>query len=282
MFSMKYIILITSVSIAILLGILSIYYVYDSNPTSSEPFDTSMIDDSSIYGYEIVAIYPHNTTAYTQGFTYQDGIIFEGTGLYGHSSIRKVNLTTGEIIKIKNLSHNYFGEGITIFNDSIFQLTWKSKLAFVYDKLTLIKIRNYSYDTEGWGITHDGQNLIMSDGTSLLYFLDPETFENTRTVQVTYKEKHVTKINELEYINGEIFANIWPSNYIAKINPFTGNIIGWIDLEGLLEEKEHSKTIDVLNGIAFNEKTNNLLLTGKFWPYIFEIRLTTPPKNQSY
>jgi len=186
------------------------------------------------YTYEIVNTFTHDSNAFTQGLVYEDGFLYEGTGLNGRSSLRKVEMETGKVLQQLNLKNEFFGEGITIFNDNIIQLTYKSNVGFIYDKKTFELLREFNYPTEGWGITHDGKNLIMSDGTPTLYFLNPETFELISRVAVFYKGSLLNNLNELEYINGKIYANIWNTDNIVIIDPQTGYVTGVIDLEGLL------------------------------------------------
>ncbi len=226
-----------------------------------------------VYGYEIVNTYPHDREAFTQGLIFVDGILYEGTGLYGRSSLRKVELETGKVLQIVALSDEYFGEGVTAFGDRIYQLTWKSRVGFVYDKETFELIQTFSYPTEGWGITHDGTRLIMSDGSATLHFLDPDTLEEIGQVQVREGNYLVARLNELEYISGEVYANVWQTDRIARINPETGQVTGWLELGGLLGPEDHDQPVDVLNGIAYDAENDRLFVTGKLWPKLFEIEL---------
>lgn len=225
------------------------------------------------YGYRIVNTYPHDPHAFTQGLIYHEGVLYEGTGLRGRSSIRKVVLETGEVLQTREIDEQFFGEGITLWNDQIIELTWQSHKGFVYDRETFEFQRAFSYPTEGWGITHDGSKLIMSDGTENLYFLDPTTFEEIGRVQVKDGGQPVVHLNELEYINGEVFANVWQTNRVARISPETGRVLGWIDLAGLLNAKDRNGQADVLNGIAYDSEGQRLFVTGKLWPKLFEIEL---------
>jgi len=242
----------------------------------------SSIDMNAIpvYTYQILNTYPHDQSAFTEGLVFEDGVLYEGTGLYKYSNLRRVELETGKILQIRELSNQYFGEGITIYGNKIIQLTWKSHLGFVYDKYNFKLLQEFNYPTEGWGITYDGDFLIMSDGTSTLHFLDPETFEEMSQIEVYENDIPVTKINELEYVQGEIFANIWLTERIARINPLTGQVIGWIDLKGILSPEDYSEKVDVLNGIAYDAKSNRLWVTGKFWPKLFEIELVKDESNE--
>jgi len=226
-----------------------------------------------VYTYTIVNTYPHDRDAFTQGLVFIDGIFYEGTGLYGRSSLRAVTLDDGEVTRILYLSPTLFGEGITVFGDKIIQLTWKSGQGFVYNKDNFELLREFTYPTEGWGITHDGERLIMSDGSNTLYFWNPETLEEIGRVEVFDETGPVTRLNELEYINGEVFANVWQTHRIARIDPDTGQVVGWIILPGLLPAEDRSEPVDVLNGIAYDAENNRLFVTGKLWPKIFEIKL---------
>ena len=224
------------------------------------------------YTYNIVNTYPHDTNAFTEGLFYADGFLYESTGLNGASSLRRVDLTTGNVLQEAIVPSQDFGEGITIVNETIIQLTWQSHIGFIYDKTTFTLMGNFSYTTEGWGLAFDGKQLIMSDGTDNLYFLDPVTFQRTGQIQVYDGYNTVVNINELEYINGDIYANIWQTNTIAIINPYTGQVKAWIDLTGLPSEN-NSNPNAVLNGIAYDHITNRLFVTGKDWPSLYQIEL---------
>jgi glutamine cyclotransferase len=200
-------------------------------------------------------------------------LLYEGTGLYGRSSIRIAELSTGNIIEQVDLSDDIFGEGMTIMGDQVYQVTWKENTGFVYSMDDLTEIRSFSYNGEGWGLTHDGNHLILSNGSSTLSFLDPESLHVVRTVDVTYEGEPVSNLNELEYVDGVIYANIWHLDQIVMINPNDGAAIGWIDLDGIQEHLGSTEGIDVLNGIAYNYETGRLLVTGKLWPNVFEIEL---------
>jgi len=228
-----------------------------------------------IYSYCIVNSYPHDVKAFTQGLIYHNGILYEGTGLKGQSSLRQVELETGKVLQQIDLNQQYFGEGITLWQDKIIQLTWRSQVGFVYSKDSFEKLDRFIYNTEGWGITHDGQKLIMSDGSDKLYFLDADTFEKVSYIQVRDQNKPIFRLNELEYINGEIFANVWQTDYIARISPSTGQVLGWIDLRGLLDSESYKGKQDVLNGIAYDKERKRLFVTGKLWPKLFEIQLVS-------
>ena len=222
----------------------------------------------------IVSVFPHDRTAYTQGLVFENGGFYEGTGLRGQSTLRRVDLESGEILQAYSLPPQYFGEGITIWEDKIIQLTWKSRQGFVYDKESFELLDTFGYPTEGWGITHDGAKLIMSDGTQTLHFWDPETLVETGSIDVYTDAGPLTWLNELEVIQGLVFANVWQTDYIARIDPLTGQVIAWIDLAGLLGPTE--EPVDVLNGIAYDASSERLFVTGKLWPKVFEIELISP------
>jgi glutamine cyclotransferase len=225
------------------------------------------------FTYKIINQFNHDAEAFTQGLVFDNGVLYEGTGLNGKSSLRRVNITSGEVLQIHHLSSQYFGEGITTYQDKIIQLTFLSQVAFLYDKNSFQLIKEFNYTTQGWGITHDGKNLIMSDGSSTLYFRDPETFEEIGQIQVKDNSGPVSLLNELEFIGGKIYANVWKADRIAVISPESGEVVSWIDLTGLLSEDERTPSTDVLNGIAYDQETQRLLVTGKLWPKLFEIEL---------
>jgi glutamine cyclotransferase len=233
-------------------------------------------DTPEIWGYKIVNTFDHDREAFTQGLVFEDGYLYEGTGLFGSSTLRKVELETGNVVQTHELAAEFFGEGITIYADNIIQLTLESKVGFVYSKETFELLRQFSYATEGWGITHDGKHLIMSDGTPMLYFLDPETFAQTDKIMVCEQDTLVWGLNELEYVDGQIYANVWPTERIARIDPQTGQIIGWIDMKGLADGQNDGDLDAVLNGIAYDPVNKRLFVTGKNWPKLFEIKLTGP------
>lgn len=251
---------------------------FNNNQTQREtlaPISKSVqlsLQNIPVFHYRVIKTYPHDTQAFTEGLVYHQGFIYEGTGLEGKSSLRKVDLATGKILQTHQLAQTYFGEGITIWKNKIIQLTWKSHLGFVYDKKNFQLLNQFHYPTEGWGLTHNGKYLIMSDGTNTLFLLDPETFSEVRRIQVTYQGQPVNNINELEYINGEIFANIWQTDTIVRISPATGQVIGLIDLSQLRTPKERLQG-DVLNGIAYDVKNKRLFVTGKLWSKLYEIEL---------
>ena len=225
-----------------------------------------------VAGYQIVHVYPHDPEAFTQGLQYVDGFLYEGTGLNGRSSIRRTTVDTGKVLQRRAVPREYFGEGITVWKSEIFELTWRSQVALVYDKATLAPRRSIKYTGEGWGLTHDGVNLIMSDGSDELRVLDPATFAERRRIKVTAVGQPLRNLNELEYVKGEIWANVWMTDYVARISPVTGIVAGYVDLRGLLTPAEQANA-DVLNGIAYDGPHDRLFVTGKLWPKLFEIKI---------
>jgi glutamine cyclotransferase len=244
-----------------------------------------------VYHYEVVHTYPHDRFAFTEGLAYTNGVLIEGTGLKGNSNLRRVNLSTGEVMQEWQLGDEYFGEGVAVFGDRILELTEDSGRGFIFNTTTFAPAGNFTYSTEGWGITGDGISLIMSDGTPVLHFLDPVTFQEVRQVRVLDNGVPVKNLNELEYVNGEVWANIWLTDRIARISPRTGDVTGWIDLTGLLSPEERgrigmsalasypgaasrvSEKEACLNGIAYDAEGDRLFVTGKLWPDLFEIRV---------
>jgi glutamine cyclotransferase len=227
--------------------------------------------------YRIVHAYPHDPHAFTQGLVFVDGRLYESTGLNGQSSLRMVDLETGRILQSQPVDSKYFAEGITDWGGTLVQLTWESHVALVYDRFSFRVVRTFPYSGEGWGLTQDGKSLILSDGSDTLRFFDPATFRQVRRIAVKDHGQPVTQLNELEYIRGEIYANIWHSDCIARIAPATGKVLGWIDLTGLLPAAEHSSPEAVLNGIAYDSAHDRLFVTGKLWPKLFEIRVVPEP-----
>lgn len=225
-----------------------------------------------MYGYQIVRVYPHDAKAFTQGLQYVDGVLYEGTGQVGQSSIRKVELATGKVLQSRDVPAPYFGEGITVWKNDLIELTWQTHVAFVYDRATFQPKKQFTYPGEGWGLTQDATSLIMSDGSDELRILDPVTFAERRRIKVTAVGAPLRNLNELEYVKGEIFANVWQTDYIARIAPDTGKVSAYIDLRGLLTPAERAGT-DVLNGIAYDAVHDRLFITGKWWPKLFEITL---------
>jgi len=236
--------------------------------------ETSPEPDIPTYRYKIVNTYPHDPQAFTQGLEFHDGYLYEGTGLKGKSSLRRVELRTGRVVQIHRLPSEYFGEGITILGDKIYQLTWQNGVCFVYDRRTFRQITQFRYDGEGWGLTNDGKHLIMSDGSEVITFRDPDTFAEVRRITVRAQGKPVKNLNELEYIEGELWANIWYSDIIARIDPTTGIVKAWVDMEGLPVPNRDIEA--VLNGIAYDRQNKRIFVTGKNWSKLFEIELVPP------
>lgn len=237
---------------------------------------TRVSAETPLFEYKILNIYPHDPAAYTQGLALDGKTLYEGTGLHGKSTLRKVDLKTGKVVKQHKLPTDHFGEGITVVGDRIIQLTWQSRTGFVYHKNSFKLLQEFSYKTEGWGIAFDGSHLIMSDGTAFLQFLDPKTFKPVRLIPVMEKDRLVPNLNELEYAEGEIYANVWGRDVIACISPQTGRVNGWIDLSGLRKMLGTQHQAETMNGIAFNPEHKTFLVTGKHWPKLFEIRITKP------
>jgi glutaminyl-peptide cyclotransferase len=225
------------------------------------------------YGYRVVKTYPHDPLAFTQGLEYRDGFLYEGTGRPGRSSVRKVDLTTGRVIQKYDLPQPYFGEGITVVNQQLLELTWMSQTGFVYDKSSLRVLRSFNYPGEGWGLTNDGKQIYMSDGSADIRVWDASTLKELRRITVKDGTKPVTQLNELEWVRGEIYANVWQTDRIARVSPADGRVLGWIDLSGILPKSERPDPDAVLNGIAYDAAGDRLFVTGKLWPKIFEIKL---------
>jgi glutamine cyclotransferase len=228
---------------------------------------------------EVVESYPHDPHAFTQGLEYYDGYLYESTGRSGQSTLRRTVLETGAVLNQVNLPSEYFGEGLTIFRGKIYQLTWLSKIGFIYDVRTFRRIGEFHYESEGWGLTHDDASLILSDGSNKLQFIDPTSFKIVRTLEVYAGNVAVTNLNELEYIDGEIFANVWHSARIARIDPRSGQVLAWIDLASVVARSKHEPE-DVLNGIAYDAKRRRLFVTGKNWAEILEIKVDTKPNER--
>lgn len=226
-----------------------------------------------VSGYKVVAKYPHSTTSYTEGFLYLDGMFYEGTGMAGRSSLLAITPGTGKPVQKRDLPAQYFGEGIVDWGANLYEWTWQSHVCFVFDRFSLRPIKQFNYDGEGWGMTRDKVSLITSDGTSTLRFRDPNTFRETRHIVVRDGNKAIDQLNELEYVKGEIYANVWHDDRIARISPKDGHVIGWIDLSGILPAGQKVDAESVLNGIAYDSANDRLFVTGKQWPTIFEIKV---------
>lgn len=261
----KYAIAALAIALTIVVAAI-IVFDWNNHPNPNQ----SNSNEAIAYTYSIVNTYPHDTSAYTEGLLFSDGMLFESTGEYGQSSLRRVNLGSGVVSQEYKLPDEYFGEGLATVDNSLVQLTWLEKTGFIYNKETFELQRNFSYSTQGWGLTYDGNRLIMSDGSSTLTFLDRTTYQAISQINVTSGDNAVVNINELEYINGTIYANIWHSMSIAIINPVTGQVNGWIDLTGIYEPSNYDS---VLNGIAYDAQTGRLFVTGKNWPNLYEITI---------
>lgn len=247
----------------------------DTKEESSSDNTNAAIPAPTNMGYTIVKIYPHDTASFTQGLIWFNNTLYEGTGWFGESRLMKMNLETGKSTQKINIPDEYFGEGITILNNKIYQLTWEQHKVFVYDLSTFKKIKEFDWNMQGWGITHNGKQLLISTGDSNIYFVNPETFTIERTLGVYDNNGYLSNLNELEFVNGSIYANVYLRDYIAKINSETGLVEGRLDFTGLLQKTGQPITeeTDVLNGIAFNPATNSFYITGKKWPALYEIKL---------
>jgi glutamine cyclotransferase len=256
-------------SIAVVLTALPTTLVLNAQSSKAIPPATSKVPRS---GYTVVRSYPHDPKAFTQGLEYFDGFLYESTGLKGRSTVRKVELETGKVVQQETIHPQYFGEGITIAQGKLFQLTWQDRMGFVYDAKTLKPVRTFTYFGEGWGLTHDAGGLVMSDGSSTLRFLELTRFQERRRLKVTDGGVPVDRLNELEWVRGEIWANVFETDFIVRISPKDGRVLGWIDLKGLLGAP-HAKlgAEAVLNGIAYDSQKNRTFVTGKLWPRVFEI-----------
>jgi glutamine cyclotransferase len=241
-------------------------------------FSRGYAKTAPIYGYRVVMTFPHSTDSYTEGFFYLDGIFYEGIGINGHSAILAVAPETGRMLQRQDLSPEYFGEGIVDWGPYVYQWTWKSHVCFVYDRFSLQVVKRFAYAGEGWGMTRTTKELITSDGTATLRFRDPETFRETRHILVKDGTKVISQLNELELIKGEIYANVWHSDMIARISPRDGHVIAWIDLKGLLPAEQRVDDEAVLNGIAYDAKYDRIFVTGKRWPTVFQIEVVQRPR----
>ncbi|HEX8812711.1 MAG TPA: glutaminyl-peptide cyclotransferase [Terracidiphilus sp.] len=235
-----------------------------------------------VHGYTVIHTFPHDPHAFTQGLIYEDGHLYESTGQYGESSLRMVDLETGRVLQKQPVAKEYFAEGLASWGSTLIQLTWQEQTAFVYDRFSFRQLRTFRYPGEGWGLTSDGKQLILSDGTPELRFLDPATFHELRRVTVKDHGLPVDNLNELEMVRGEIYANVWHSDKIARISPRTGAVLGWIDLTGLLPANLRSSSEAVLNGIAYDAVHDRLFVTGKLWPRLYEIRVVPEVRKETH
>jgi glutamine cyclotransferase len=251
-------------------GLLSLLLITSCSKDSVSPIQPTPPDS---YSYQVIEEFPHRQDAFTQGLQYLNGFLYESTGLYGRSSLRKVELRTGKVLDSLDVPRQYFAEGLTIFQNRIFQLTWRSFVGFIYRLDDFALVDSFTYSTEGWGLTNDQNYLIMSDGSDTIRFMEPQSFQVTHKVGVTWEGTPVTRLNELEYINGRIYANVWQTDYIVVISPQTGVVDFRINLNNLLNSSVCSQPIDVLNGIAYDATEKRLLVTGKFWCKLFHIEL---------
>ena len=242
----------------------------------------SAASQSRQYGYQVVRVYPHDRAAFTQGLEFRAGFLYEGTGLNGHSSLRKVKLETGAVVQQANLPAEYFGEGITVINQQILELTWRSQTGFVYDQNSFRRLRSFNYQGEGWGLTNDGADIYMSDGSAEIRCWDASSLREKRRIKVHDGAKLIERLNELEFVRGEIYANVWQTDRIVRISPSDGRVLGWINLFGLLSAADRAEQVDVLNGIAYDVLGDRLFVTGKLWPKLFEIRVVpaSAPRHQ--
>jgi glutamine cyclotransferase len=256
-------------------GFVSCNYVTTPIPHLSSDSNGPSVPETespSVFTFAVINTYPHDASSFTQGLVYADSLFYESTGHFGASAVRKIDPITGAVLKVRNLSSAFFGEGLTLFQNKIYQITWQARTCFVYDKDTFDIVGQFTYSTEGWGLTHDGTNLVMSDGTATLYFRDPTTFAEISRLQVTDNTGPIKNLNELEYIKGAIYANVWLTDRIAKIDPETGHVISWLDLTNLLPQNQRRNSNAVLNGIAYDRDGDRMFVTGKWWPTVFEIQ----------
>jgi glutaminyl-peptide cyclotransferase len=263
----------TLFSIALWLAFAAINNGCASNAETQRPDQMTTASRVPTYTYEVVKSYPHDKAAFTQGLVFHQSAIYESTGLNGSSSLRRVELETGKVLKKIEVPDRFFAEGLALFNGRLYQLTWQTQRGFVYDLNSFDKLREFSYSGEGWGLTRDASSLIMSDGSSRIRFLDPDTFEVRSLITVQDNGREVLQLNELEYVKGEIYANVWMTDRIARINPQSGKVNAWIELSGLLPPEAREDPMAVLNGIAYDEASDRLFVTGKLWPKLFEIKL---------
>lgn len=238
----------------------------------------ALSDELFLYDYKVINTYPHDPTAFTQGLIFRDGALYESTGKYGHSSLRKVELETGRVLQKTKVDDYFFAEGLSLFKQQLIQLSWKAGKAFVYDKDSFNLIKTFDYRGEGWGLTTYNDQLIMSDGSSVLRILDPKTFKQTKRISVYLRGRPVKHLNELEMVKGNVFANVWQTNHIVIISPQSGQVTAVVDLTGLSSSLASGSKANVLNGIAYDSEGDRLFVTGKYWPKLFEIKLVPKTK----
>jgi glutamine cyclotransferase len=259
----------------LVVGLLGLLFLRESPPARNQPAGNTNAASGNArkVGYDVVASYPHDPEAYTQGLVWHDGGFFESTGLYQHSTLRRVEFPSGKVVRSISLAPDLFAEGLALADDRLIQLTWKSGRGFVYEMGSFKLLREFSYDTEGWGLTYDGKNLIMSDGSSSLFYLDPNTFRAVKRLDVTMNGSPLENLNELEYFNGEIWSNVWMTDVIVRIDPESGKVSSYLDMKGLLPANQRRDSDDVLNGIAYDSGSGRIFVGGKRWPLLFEIKL---------
>ncbi len=243
-----------------------------TDPSPRQSAQPAAARATPVYQHRVVRAYPHDRKAFTQGLVYHDGVFYESTGLYGKSSVRKVAIQTGEVLRQQDVDAQYFAEGLSEWGETLVQLTWTTGVAFVYDRETFKQVKRFSYTGEGWGLTRTDRHLVMSDGSAMLKLLDPSTFAQVSTLRVHDEHGPVTALNELEMVRGVLFANVWQADRIAMIAPDSGAVTGWLDLRGLLPAAERAR-VDVLNGIAYDERGDRLFVTGKWWPTVFQVEI---------
>jgi glutamine cyclotransferase len=231
-------------------------------------------------GYQVIAKFPHSTQSYTEGFLYLDGFFWEGTGLKGRSAVIAIQPETGKVLQHRDLPEQYFGEGIVDWGPNLYEWTWQSHVCFVYDRFSLQLVKQFPYEGEGWGMTHTAKEIVTSDGSAALRFRDPNTFHEIRRIVVRDGKETIERLNELEFVKGEIYANVWHTDRVARISPRDGHVTGWIDLTGLLPESQKVNDESVLNGIAYDRRRDRLFVTGKQWPTIFQIKIVPNPLPQ--
>ena len=272
---------VQSITIALLLATHTSCLAPSDDGAKPSALQPQQFSEIPTYSYRVVRSFPHDPSAFTQGLLYDDGFLYESTGQYGQSSLRKVELETGAILQLHQLDDRFFAEGLALFGNRLLQLTWRANKGFAYRLDSFEPLAEFAYPTEGWGLTHDGELLVMSDGSATLYFRDPFTFAEVSRVAVVAQGRPVSQLNELEWIAGEVFANIWQTDTIARIDPATGQVAGWIDLTGLLSDADRrGSNAEVLNGIAYDPEGERLFVTGKWWPKLYQIELISPsPKG---